>query len=109
MDFLDVVGRSINKQKLTDFHFTLTFRVRATYGRILKPGMTFRARAFLIDLSGTIHIENSAVTGAVEAVEAIKNANIPCLFVTNTTKVRCVGYLNQEFAKLKKKFPNKIF
>ena len=49
--------------------------------------MSFRPRAFLIDLSGTLHIENLALPGAIEAVNKIKKAKIPCLFVTNTTKV----------------------
>ena len=49
--------------------------------------MTFRPSAFLIDLSGTLHIENLATPGAVKAVQSIKDAKIPCLFVTNTTKV----------------------
>jgi ribonucleotide monophosphatase NagD (HAD superfamily) len=49
--------------------------------------MSFRPRAFLVDLSGTVHVENLALPGAVEAVQKIKEARIPCLFVTNTTKV----------------------
>ena len=49
--------------------------------------MTFRPRAFLIDLSGTLHIENTALPGAIEAVGKIKDSKIPCLFVTSTTKV----------------------
>ncbi len=50
--------------------------------------MTFRPKAFLIDLSGTLHIENKALPGAIDAVQMIKASKIPCLFVTNTTKVR---------------------
>ena len=42
--------------------------------------------ALMIDLSGTIHIENQAVEGAVEAVDRLKARGIPHLFVTNTTK-----------------------
>ena len=52
--------------------------------------MSFRPRAFLIDLSGTLHIENLALPGAIEAVKRLKEAKIPCLFVTNTTKVSIV-------------------
>ena len=50
--------------------------------------MAFRPRAFLIDLSGTVHVENFALPGAIEAVNKIKTQKIPCLFVTNTTKVK---------------------
>ena len=44
-------------------------------------------RALLIDLSGTIHIENEVIPGAVEAVKKLRDAKVPLKFVTNTTKV----------------------
>ena len=44
-------------------------------------------RALLIDLSGTIHVENEVIPGAVEAVKKLRDANVPLKFVTNTTKV----------------------
>lgn len=46
----------------------------------------FRPSAFLIDLSGTVHIENSAIPGAVEAVKKLRQTQTPFMFVTNTTK-----------------------
>jgi ribonucleotide monophosphatase NagD (HAD superfamily) len=47
-----------------------------------------RPSGLLIDLSGTIHIEDKAIPGAIEAVKTLRRKNIPFLFVTNTTKVR---------------------
>ncbi|CAG0886844.1 unnamed protein product [Darwinula stevensoni] len=42
--------------------------------------------AVLIDLSGTLHIEDTVVPGAVEALKRLREV-IPCVkFVTNTTK-----------------------
>lgn len=43
-------------------------------------------RAVLIDLSGTLHIENSAIPGAVDALKRLRNAPVSVRFVTNTTK-----------------------
>lgn len=40
----------------------------------------------LIDLSGTLHIDNTVIPGAVEALNRLRSANIPLKFVTNTTK-----------------------
>ena len=45
-------------------------------------------RALLVDLSGTVHIEDEAIEGAVNAVKKVKDAGIPIKFVTNTTKVK---------------------
>ena len=44
-------------------------------------------RALLVDLSGTIHVENEVIPGAVEAVKKLRDAKVPLKFVTNTTKV----------------------
>ena len=41
----------------------------------------------LIDLSGTIHIEDQAIKGSIEAVNLLRRQKVPFLFVTNTTKV----------------------
>ena len=46
-----------------------------------------RPSALLIDLSGTIHIENEQVKGAIEAVKLMRRKKVPFLFVTNTSKV----------------------
>ncbi|XP_011644510.1 haloacid dehalogenase-like hydrolase domain-containing protein 2 [Pogonomyrmex barbatus] len=40
----------------------------------------------LIDLSGTLHIDNTVIPGAVQALNRLRNANLSIKFVTNTTK-----------------------
>ena len=52
-------------------------------GRTNNPSV----RALLVDLSGTIHVENEVIPGAVEAVKKLRDAKMPIKFVTNTTKV----------------------
>ncbi len=42
-------------------------------------------QGLLVDLSGTICIDDQPVPGAIEALERIRNAGIPVGFVTNTT------------------------
>lgn len=44
-------------------------------------------RAALIDLSGTLHIGDNAIPGAVQAMQRLRDRNIPTLLLTNTTKV----------------------
>ena len=53
-------------------------------------------RALFIDLSGTIHIEDKVVPQSIEAITALKQSNVPHLFVTNTSKV-CKRYLKVLF------------
>uniref|UniRef100_A0A673HLU1 Haloacid dehalogenase-like hydrolase domain-containing protein 2 n=1 Tax=Sinocyclocheilus rhinocerous TaxID=307959 RepID=A0A673HLU1_9TELE len=43
-------------------------------------------KAVLIDLSGTLHIEDAAVPGAQEALARLRQAPVAVKFVTNTTK-----------------------
>ncbi|AWP15030.1 Haloacid dehalogenase-like hydrolase domain-containing protein 2 isoform 3 [Scophthalmus maximus] len=43
-------------------------------------------KAVLIDLSGTLHIEDSAVPGAQDALNRLRQASLAVKFVTNTTK-----------------------
>ncbi|XP_063814732.1 haloacid dehalogenase-like hydrolase domain-containing protein 2 isoform X2 [Pseudophryne corroboree] len=43
-------------------------------------------RAVLVDLSGTLHIEDTAVPGAQEALRRLRDAPVVIRFVTNTTK-----------------------
>uniref|UniRef100_A0A8C6SI28 Haloacid dehalogenase-like hydrolase domain-containing protein 2 n=1 Tax=Neogobius melanostomus TaxID=47308 RepID=A0A8C6SI28_9GOBI len=43
-------------------------------------------KAVLIDLSGTLHIEDTAVPGAQEALTRLRQASVAVKFVTNTTK-----------------------
>ncbi|XP_018604208.1 haloacid dehalogenase-like hydrolase domain-containing protein 2 [Scleropages formosus] len=45
-----------------------------------------RLKAVLIDLSGTLHVEDSAVPGAQEALARLRRAPVSVRFVTNTTK-----------------------
>jgi len=40
----------------------------------------------LIDLSGTLHIENTVIPGAIEALKRLRLMNVNIKFVTNTTK-----------------------
>lgn len=43
-------------------------------------------KAVLIDLSGTLHIEDMAVPGAQEALARLRQTSVAIKFVTNTTK-----------------------
>lgn len=43
-------------------------------------------KAVLVDLSGTIHIDEAEVHGSVQAVKRLKQAHLKVKFVTNTTK-----------------------
>ncbi|KAK7896427.1 hypothetical protein WMY93_021752 [Mugilogobius chulae] len=43
-------------------------------------------KAVLIDLSGTLHVEDAAVPGAQEALRKLRQASVAVKFVTNTTK-----------------------
>ncbi|KAI0237154.1 Haloacid dehalogenase-like hydrolase domain-containing protein 2 [Lamellibrachia satsuma] len=48
--------------------------------------MNRRVTAALVDLSGTIHIDNTAIKGAKEALDKLTKAGIKVKYVTNTTK-----------------------
>lgn len=51
--------------------------------------------AVLIDLSGTIHIEDLATDGAIEAMKNLRScSDVTVKFVTNTTKVIRIFYYN---------------
>ncbi|CAJ0924595.1 unnamed protein product [Ranitomeya imitator] len=43
-------------------------------------------KAVLVDLSGTLHIEDTAIPGAQEALKRLRSAPVTIRFVTNTTK-----------------------
>ncbi|XP_063216637.1 haloacid dehalogenase-like hydrolase domain-containing protein 2 [Bacillus rossius redtenbacheri] len=43
-------------------------------------------KTVLIDLSGTLHIENTITAGAIEALNKLRDTNVRVKFVTNTTK-----------------------
>ncbi|XP_060546741.1 haloacid dehalogenase-like hydrolase domain-containing protein 2 isoform X1 [Pantherophis guttatus] len=56
-------------------------------------------KAVLVDLSGTLHIEDSAVPGAQEALKKLRSAPVAIRFVTNTTK-ECKQDLVERLKKL---------
>ncbi|XP_048875006.1 haloacid dehalogenase-like hydrolase domain-containing protein 2 isoform X1 [Brienomyrus brachyistius] len=58
-----------------------------------------RLKAVLIDLSGTLHIEDSAVPGAQEALSRLRRAPVAVCFVTNTTK-ECKRTLLERLCRL---------
>lgn len=43
-------------------------------------------RAVLIDLSGTLHVDNFAIKGSQKALEKLKKSGLKVKFVTNTSK-----------------------
>lgn len=45
-----------------------------------------RVSTALIDLSGTIHVEDEAIPGAIEAIRRLRSSGINVKFATNTTK-----------------------
>ncbi|EZA52288.1 haloacid dehalogenase-like hydrolase domain-containing protein 2 [Ooceraea biroi] len=53
----------------------------------------------LIDLSGTLHIDNTIIPGAVQALNRLRNAHLSIKFVTNTTK-ESSNYLYERLTKL---------
>lgn len=58
-----------------------------------------KIKAVLIDLSGTLHIENEAIPGAVEALNRLRTSQLKYRFVTNTTK-ECRRYLHERLTRL---------
>ncbi|XP_014230124.1 haloacid dehalogenase-like hydrolase domain-containing protein 2 [Trichogramma pretiosum] len=48
--------------------------------------MAQKIKLVLIDLSGTLHIDNSVIPGAIEALKKLRGLNAQVKFVTNTTK-----------------------
>lgn len=51
-----------------------------------KKNFMTNLKAVLIDLSGTLHVENESTPGAVEALNRLRQCNLKLKFVTNTTK-----------------------
>ncbi|XP_075441952.1 haloacid dehalogenase-like hydrolase domain-containing protein 2 isoform X2 [Ascaphus truei] len=56
-------------------------------------------KAVLVDLSGTLHIEDTAIPGAQAALKRLRNAPVVIRFVTNTTK-ECKRSLLERLRKL---------
>lgn len=52
-------------------------------------------RFALIDLSGTLHVEDEPTPGAVQALERLRESNIQFKFVTNTTKESSITLYNR--------------
>ncbi|ESO99469.1 hypothetical protein LOTGIDRAFT_113609 [Lottia gigantea] len=48
--------------------------------------MSRKKKTVLIDLSGTIHIENDEVPGSIDALKMLRTCTVNVRFVTNTTK-----------------------
>ncbi|XP_042877540.1 haloacid dehalogenase-like hydrolase domain-containing protein 2 [Penaeus japonicus] len=48
--------------------------------------MSRRVGAVLIDLSGTIHVDDAVIPGSIEALKRLRATDIKIKFVTNTTK-----------------------
>ncbi len=47
--------------------------------------MLSNIKGFLFDLDGTLYMGDSPIDGAVACIKYLKNKNIPCRFLTNTT------------------------
>ncbi|CAN7980497.1 unnamed protein product [Ixodes pacificus] len=70
------------------------------------------AKSVLIDLSGTLHVEDLVIPGAIEALQRLRDAGLKIRFVTNTTKesrkclhkrLACLGFKideNEMFSSL---------
>ncbi|KAK6618556.1 Haloacid dehalogenase-like hydrolase domain-containing protein 2 [Polyplax serrata] len=56
-------------------------------------------KSVLIDLSGTLHIENMAINGSIEALKKLRESNVKIKFVTNTTK-ESRRFLHERLTKL---------
>lgn len=56
-------------------------------------------KAALIDLSGTLHIDDQPTEGAVDALKRLRSAGVSVKFVTNTTK-ESVGSLHDRLLKI---------
>ncbi|XP_055329851.1 haloacid dehalogenase-like hydrolase domain-containing protein 2 [Paramacrobiotus metropolitanus] len=57
-----------------------TFRVLHRHAKMTRFCMA------LFDLSGTLHVDDHAIPGAVQAIDRLRQTGMPLRFVTNTTK-----------------------
>ncbi|KAJ7389030.1 Haloacid dehalogenase-like hydrolase domain-containing protein 2 [Desmophyllum pertusum] len=48
--------------------------------------MAAKIRGVLVDLSGTIHVENTVIRGSIQALQSLRETGVSVRFVTNTTK-----------------------
>lgn len=56
-------------------------------------------QGFLIDLDGVIYIDDTLIPGAIETIRFLKERNIPCRFLTNTT-IHSLGNLHRKIVRL---------
>ena len=56
-------------------------------------------KGILIDLSGTVHVGDQPVPGAVEAIRHLQHVGMPFRFVTNTSR-KTRALLHQDLKKL---------
>lgn len=61
----------------------------------LPPPTIHPIRGALIDLSGTIHVAERAIPGAIQACSQLHQLGISVRFLTNTTKMSSVDLLDQ--------------
>ncbi|CAB3982818.1 haloacid dehalogenase-like hydrolase domain-containing 2 isoform X1 [Paramuricea clavata] len=52
-------------------------------------------RGVLVDLSGTLHIDNTVIPGSIEALKRLRDTGLALRFVTNTTKESKSTLLNR--------------
>ncbi|XP_048773320.2 haloacid dehalogenase-like hydrolase domain-containing protein 2 [Ostrea edulis] len=62
------------------------FKNFKTYSAKLVQPMERKIKTVLVDMSGTIHIENEVVPGSLEALKRLRKTDLNIKFVTNTTK-----------------------
>jgi phospholysine phosphohistidine inorganic pyrophosphate phosphatase len=63
----------------------LMFRIRT--GEAPMPSRIDRIQGCLIDLDGTVYQEGRAIEGAASAIDALRRADVPFRFATNTTRM----------------------
>ncbi|XP_076438698.1 haloacid dehalogenase-like hydrolase domain-containing protein 2 [Babylonia areolata] len=62
-------------------------RLLAEVGRVLEVKMEKETiKCVLVDLSGTLHIDDEEIPGSVKALERLRGSGVHLKFVTNTTK-----------------------
>ena len=74
-------------------HFFVTTRPHSASS--VTTTMSAKWRAALIDLSGTVHIEDQILPGAKEGIELLRKNGVPLKFVTNTTKESCLSLIQR--------------
>lgn len=56
-------------------------------------------RGFLIDLDGVLYVDDTALHGAVDAVNTLKGSGMPCRFLTNTSTLSR-GHIGQKLTHM---------